>query len=76
MIRESILREEAEQLEFNREVRSKLREQMLQLLWPVLGRPTRGLETKAAMSLGTITTTNSSLPILTLEVCFLLGFYV
>jgi hypothetical protein len=72
-IRERILREEAEQLELEMVVRSELREQMLQLLWPTLGRPTRGSETKVVLSPGTITAANSSPPILALEVCSLLG---
>ena len=53
-IRERILREEAEHWELELEVRSELREQMLRLSWPVLGRSVRGFDTPAALSMGTI----------------------
>jgi hypothetical protein len=73
-IRERILREEAEHWELELEVRSELREQMLQLSWPALGRPARGSGTPTAVSPGTITAANSSLlPVVALEVCCLFG---
>ncbi|CAD6259504.1 unnamed protein product [Miscanthus lutarioriparius] len=66
-IRERILREEAEHWELELEVRSELREQMLRQSWPVLGRSARGSDTPAALSTGTITAANSSLPVVTPE---------
>ena len=75
-IRERILREEAEHWELEMEVRSELREEMLHRSWPALGRSARGSDTPAALSTGTITAANSSLPVVALEVCCLLAFCV
>ena len=75
-IRERILREDPEHWELELEVRSELREEMLHRSWPALGRSARGSDTPAALSTGTITTANSSLPVVALEVCCLLAFCV
>jgi hypothetical protein len=75
-IRERILGEEAEHWELEREVHSELREGMLHRSWPALGRSARGSDTTAALSTGTITAANSSLPVVALEVCCLLAFCV
>lgn len=75
-IRERILREEAAHWELELEVRSELREQMLRLSWPVLGRSAKGSDMPAALSMGTVAAANSILPVVALEVCCLLAFCV
>ena len=75
-IRARILREEAEHWELELEVRSELREQMLRLPLPALGGSARGSESPVALSTGTMTAANSSLPVVALEVCCLLAFCV
>jgi hypothetical protein len=75
-IRDRILREEVEHWELELEVRSELREQMLRQSWPALRRSARGSDTPAALSTGTTTAANPSLPVAMPEVCFLLAFCV
>ena len=76
-IRERILREEVENWELELEVRSELREEMLQRSWPVLGRSATGSDAPPALSTGMITAAAKSLqPVVALEVCCLLAFCV
>jgi hypothetical protein len=75
-IRDRILREEVEHWELELEVRRELREQMLRQSWPALRRSARGSDTPAALSTGTTTAANPSLPVAMPEVCFLLAFCV
>lgn len=75
-IRERILREEAEHWELELEVRNELKEQMLRLSWPVLGRSATGSDLPPAPAPRTILGANSSLPAVALEVCCPLAFSV
>jgi hypothetical protein len=68
-IRERVLREEAEQWELELEVRREIREQLLRLLWPVLGRSVAGSGTPGgAPPPARIVTGTTSMPIASREV--------
>jgi hypothetical protein len=75
-IKERVLREEVKQWELELKVRREIREQLLRLLWPVLGRSAAGSATPVAPpSSRRIVADTASLPIASREVRLSFQFF-